>query len=83
MLDVVGATATLGPKGIDLGEDPLPELVPGAGERERGVRVEALETTRISRPRDAQCERLSLVFATAAPGKLASHPALLVRRPLE
>src|SRR5207247_1057472 len=38
-----GATALRGPERLDLGEDPLPELVAGTGEREGGVRVQTLQ----------------------------------------
>src|SRR4051794_13988921 len=37
------AALSLRPEGLDLGEDPLAERVAGAGERERGVCVQALE----------------------------------------
>jgi hypothetical protein len=38
------AALSLRPERLDLGEDPLAERVAGAGERERSMRVQALET---------------------------------------
>ena len=46
--------AFLGPERLDLGEDPLAELVARPGERERDVRVQALELPRVRRAADPE-----------------------------
>ena len=53
-MGLVHAAAFAGPERLDLRDDPTPELVPGASERERGVGVQALEAARARRAADAR-----------------------------
>jgi len=64
------AAAALGPARLDLGQDPLAQLVARLRERERGVCVQALEPA---------CPRL----AADPAGQLGPQPALLLVPALE
>src|SRR5688572_32454297 len=53
------------------------------GEREGGVRMEALEPFRTPGTADAELQRCALVAAGLAPGELTAHSALLLGCALE
>ena len=73
------ATA-LGPERLQLGQDPLAELVAGVREREGCVRVQALEAAGPARAADAKVERRTLVAARAPRGQAAPDRTLLLLR---
>src|SRR5205823_8816262 len=74
------AAASFGPAGLDLGEDPLPELVAGPCEREGRVRVQALERAPGSPAgaADAEAQRGPAVAPRHARGELVPDPPLLL-----
>src|SRR3954451_11911174 len=62
-------TAGNGPQLRQLPEDPLAEVVAGVGERESGVRVQALERPCAARSADAARERRAAVGPGLARGE--------------
>ena len=60
------SAAAVGPERVELGDDPLAELVARARERERRVRVQALERARAAGAADAELERRAAVAARLA-----------------
>ena len=58
-----GQAAAVGPERLDLGENELTEEVARTGERERRVRVQALEPGGSGRSADPELERATLVRA--------------------
>jgi len=70
--------AAVRPQRRDLGDDPLPELVARARERERRVRVQALERTGASGAADAELEGRTAVPAGLPCGEPGADAALLL-----
>ena len=70
-----------GQRRLDLGEDPLAELVAGPGEREGDVGVQALQAAVPAGPADAELERGTVVRALAARRELAPDARAAPRSP--
>src|SRR5579864_8871170 len=68
------------PERVELGDDALAEHVAGACERERGVRVQALERARAAGAADAELERRAAVAARFSRCERAANYALFVVR---
>ena len=77
---VRGRAAGLRPQGLDFGEHALTELVPGPGEREGDVRVEALQAPVAARAADA---RIEVGIGGGRSRELVPQRALLGIRALE
>src|SRR5919198_3492291 len=82
MLVARQAAAARGPEGLDLGKDELAQKIAGTRERERRVRVKALELGRAGRSTDPELERRAFVAAFSG-GERPPDLALLRGRPLE
>jgi hypothetical protein len=74
---------TRGPERSELCSDPLPEHVPGPGQRKRHVGVQALQALGSPTPRDPKQQGLTTVVADVAPGEGCPDRALLRSRSCE
>src|SRR5207244_11565192 len=70
----------LGPERLGLGQDLVPEAIAGPRERERGMRVQALELLGARGARDAEPERVAAVRPGQARREPDSERALFLGR---
>ena len=82
-LEVFATAAIERPTLVDLVENPVTEHVPGPGEGERGMSVQALEALRRARATDPEVERRARILPTPGACELSSNATLLIGRPHE